>query len=252
MNKELTIDNEIQAAVFVNMLEEMPLLKNALKTKLRTIKELQDILDEKEKLLYEKNILIGDLQKKLLEARIDPVTKVLNRANIEDKLDHEISKPGRRKSDKLSVIMLDIDLFKHVNDTYGHNIGDIILNKIAEICLEVAKSKRRTDTFGRWGGEEFLFVLPETDLDGAVIMAERARQLIESYDYYRLKTELSLPVSVPAKVTVSMGVSEQEETTQEPRSSEEIKLIKEKLIGTADRRLYKAKVSGRNIVCFID
>lgn len=252
MSKTKHFEAEIQSAIFYQKLTDLPLIKKALKNKIRELEFVNRIILEKEHLLTEKNVEIAELEQKLIEARLDPVTKVLNRANIESRLYREISRPDRRKNDKFSIIMLDIDLFKTVNDTYGHNIGDIVLNKIAEICLEVAKSKRRMDIFGRWGGEEFLFVLPETDIGEALIFAERARKLIGSYDYYNLKKELSIPDSVPHKVTVSMGIAEQIEQSETIKTKTKAQEIKDHLIGIADKRLYNAKRSGRNRVCCSD
>ena len=125
----------------------------------------------------------------------------------------------------LSLMMLDIDNFKSINDTYGHNMGDIVLKTVAET---VKKHLRRSDIFVRWGGEEFIVLLPHTDLKGALKVAEKLRKDIES---------LNIPELKGKKVTASFGVTE-------VKPKEKL----EEVIFRADMALYKAKREGKNRV----
>jgi diguanylate cyclase (GGDEF)-like protein len=134
---------------------------------------------------------------------------------------------SRRYNRSLSAIMMDIDHFKRVNDRYGHAVGDRVLHAVA---ATVGRSLRRGEVLGRIGGEEFAFLLPETDADGAVVVAERARRRIAS-------------LRVPAGdgtvgVTASFGVADNSLRSTDFDS----------LINRADTALYDAKHAGRNRV----
>jgi diguanylate cyclase (GGDEF)-like protein len=124
--------------------------------------------------------------------------------------------------------MLDIDLFKKVNDTYGHKVGDLVLKRLSGIVLEAL---REVDVAGRIGGEEFAILLPETDGKQAIEVAERLRQLVES-------TPVILENGLPLKFTVSIGISS--------FAGKETNI--DTLLNLADQALYKAKNSGRNKV----
>ena len=130
---------------------------------------------------------------------------------------------SRQKGYSLSVIMLDIDKFKNVNDTYGHRKGDEILTRIGELLL---KSVRNSDFVGRYGGEEFIILLPETDANSGFKVAEKIRTLIASANL--LGEEMPL--------TESSGIS----TYPEDGANEE------ELIEKADQALYYSKNNGRN------
>ena len=150
----------------------------------------------------------------------DGLTGLLNRNTIEKKLMEEASRSIRHGS-PFSIIIFDIDYFKKVNDTYGHNAGDEVLKKISSCVADLI---RTIDKVGRWGGEEFLALAPETTLEEAMALAERIRSSIESIRY-----------SKAAPVTVSLGVAQfkGEESCEE-------------LVKRADAALYKAKDEGRN------
>ncbi|WP_281169383.1 GGDEF domain-containing protein [Sulfurospirillum arcachonense] len=122
-----------------------------------------------------------------------------------------------------SIMMLDIDHFKDVNDTYGHQIGDSVLIEFANI---LKKHSRKTDIVGRWGGEEFIIICLDTNIQGATNLAENLRASIEEFEF-----------SIINHKTVSIGVSEVKDT-------DNIKT----LIKRVDDYLYKAKESGRNKV----
>ncbi len=168
-------------------------------------------------------------------ASIDGMTGVFNYRYFYSHLQTEIQRAGRY-SLELSIIMLDIDHFKSFNDMYGHQAGDDVLRAVGRILMEEA---RKIDIVARYGGEEFILVAPETDLSGALGLAERIRCTIEKNDFtVKSKNEnLSLKVSVSVGVAsfVSFGAG-----THDCDS----------LIKSADDALYHAKHSGRNRVCF--
>jgi len=157
-------------------------------------------------------------------ANIDSLTGLLNRGAILRKLDEQI-KHANRYREGLSLDMLDIDHFKKVNDQYGHLIGDDVLEKVA---ILVQKSIRDVDTVGRYGGEEFIIILPMTDLSSAINIAERVRKMIEAAEMKNCKGNVF-------GITVSQGIS-----IYKPGDDEH------SLISRADNALYKAKRNGRN------
>jgi diguanylate cyclase (GGDEF)-like protein len=159
-------------------------------------------------------------------ARIDPLTSILNRRAFLE-LAEPLWSTAERNGRPLSLIMLDIDHFKQVNDQYGHNAGDQSLIIIAQLLTEAC---RNGDVLARWGGEEFILLLPETDLDQAYTFAQRIRRSIETYHQTINDDTLIL--------TASFGVAQ--------REIEQMQL--NELINTADLRLYEAKQSGRNRV----
>ncbi|WP_235831586.1 GGDEF domain-containing protein [Acinetobacter rongchengensis] len=158
-------------------------------------------------------------------SKIDPLTLVYNRRSITDflSLNHE------KKQDYV-IVLLDIDHFKQVNDTYGHDIGDRVLIKVAQILME---NIRKNDYVGRFGGEEFIFILNDLELEQAFEIAERCRAEIE-------KNHICLNNVDNIRVTASFGVSMPSEFTGD--------LTKEMFIRQADQALYFAKLSGRNQV----
>ncbi|MDY7227918.1 GGDEF domain-containing protein [Hyalangium rubrum] len=158
---------------------------------------------------------------------MDGLTQVHNRRYFDEQLDRELSR-SRRYERGLSLVMLDIDRFKHINDTYGHLAGDYVLKQLAST---VRVKIRREDVFARYGGEEFAMILPEIDLKGARTFAEKVRQMVEQQQFTFDKH------SIP--VTVSLGVAE---FASEHRGASD-------LVGAADERLYEAKTGGRNRVC---
>jgi diguanylate cyclase (GGDEF)-like protein len=163
----------------------------------------------------------------------DGLTSLYNHAYFQDILPTEISR-ARRYNRMLSLIILDIDHFKTVNDTYGYIIGDRVLQKIAR---QARKSIRRADIASRCGGEKFAFILPETNLKDAVCMAERLRNDIE-------ELRLSSDRGIDFGVTVSAGVA-----TFDPSQGNTMSAVE--LIEKADRGLYLSKKLGRNRVSVI-
>ena len=168
----------------------------------------------------------NEIEKKNKELNItvdtDNLTKLLSRRKIDGILENEINR-CERFNHTFTVTILDIDYFKAVNDTYGHNIGDEVLIEFANVL----KSQiRKTDFVGRWGGEEFVIVLPETNKESAVILLEKIRQEIESHTFKTVKTK-----------TASFGVSQFQK-------GDTVNTI----IKRADNALYEAKNQGRNRV----
>jgi diguanylate cyclase (GGDEF)-like protein/PAS domain S-box-containing protein len=160
-------------------------------------------------------------------SHVDMLTGLYNRRRFMQLSEHELSRK-RRYGGELAVFMMDLDHFKTVNDTYGHQTGDLVLQKLGEICRDVL---RDLDCVGRLGGEEFAVVLPRTDVDHAMAVAERLRDTVE-------KTSIQSPQGESVHCTISIGVA----TMQEDRISLDT------LLSQADRALYQAKHEGRNRV----
>lgn len=164
-------------------------------------------------------------------ATIDPLTQVANRRAVENRLAHEFQRERRYKH-PLACILVDIDHFKAVNDTYGHPIGDKVL---IEVAAAIRESIRTTDLVARFGGEEFIVLAPETSAAAAHMVAERIRRAIT--EKTTAKADQGLPV-----VTASLGVA----TTEVPVLDES------DLVAKADTALYRAKHEGRNRVVVAD
>jgi diguanylate cyclase (GGDEF)-like protein len=159
-------------------------------------------------------------------ATTDPLTGALNRRHFMELMSRE-QRRAERYNAVFSVLMVDIDHFKRVNDTYGHQIGDQAIQAMSDACQ---KALRPTDLLARYGGEEFIITLTHTDQPGAAKVAERLREAV---------AEIELPTEHGVlKFTISVGVS-----TFFKRS------LLEEIIGRADQALYQAKTSGRNRVC---
>ena len=167
------------------------------------------------------------LQELALSNRIDGLTQAFNRKHWEECLAAEFSRAQRYKQD-LALVMLDLDQFKLLNDTYGHQGGDKVLIDIAEVINGLL---RMGDLFGRYGGEEFAVILPNTGLTGANDVAERIRKAIASNAIeYQDK-------NINATVSIGVAVMDEYDTRYED------------IISRADIALYKAKNLGRNQVC---
>ncbi|MBW1680192.1 MAG: diguanylate cyclase [Deltaproteobacteria bacterium] len=162
----------------------------------------------------------------------DPLTGCYNRGYLMDRLPQEVKK-ARRYGRPLTLIMGDIDHFKRVNDTYGHQAGDRVLK---EFATRIRNSFRaEVDWLARYGGEEFIVVAPDTHFRGGCILAERLRQVIEEN-----------PIPLPAeevRITASFGI-----TCLDPKTAED-EITAEILVNLADQYLYQAKEEGRNRVC---
>lgn len=218
------------------------------------LKEYNQLGEEYNKLLKQiiKITRIGDAnQRKLLQAneqierqreeliiaykkldqisRTDPLTRLSNRRDFMERFQGEIHRFQRNKR-AFSIVLGDIDDFKAVNDRYGHNCGDLVLAQIAEILRE---SVRKQDVVARWGGEEFILLLPESPMDGGAIVADSVRRRIHSHTY--VYDDISL------KITMTFGVSEFKGG-----------MDADSCVKKADLALYQGKQKGKNCVIKAD
>lgn len=170
-------------------------------------------------------------EKALLEkmAVTDDLTGLYNHRFFVKRL-HEEFKRARRYGNPISCLMIDIDDFKKVNDTYGHQSGDIVLQEIGKV---IKNSVRETDVVARYGGEEFAIILPHTDLEHALILADRVRKAVKNYR--------SSIKDMKYQITVSIGVS-----TAHPAINKDEKM--DDLVRRADHCLYEAKSQGKDTV----
>lgn len=156
-------------------------------------------------------------------ATLDQLTEALNRWAFEARLDEAIE-DTQQENEPFSLVLFDVDHFKAVNDEYGHDTGDTVLKRLADI---VGQLVRRSDALGRWGGEEFMLLLPDADIEDAHWLAERLRRRVAGEHF-----------PGPERISISAGIVQH--AADESRQS---------LIKRADNALYEAKNSGRNRVC---
>jgi two-component system, cell cycle response regulator len=185
------------------------------------IKFLQDELDQKNRELE----LANRRLKKL--SITDGLTELFNHRHVHELLHDEFERSART-GESIAVVMMDLDRFKAVNDTYGHPTGDVILYETAQIIKETA---REIDSVGRYGGEEFIAILPETDEEPAAAFAERVRAAVEEHVFRDGPTEVRMTVSCGVASLTAQGVDSPEA-----------------LLKAADEALYQAKHGGRNQV----
>jgi len=190
-----------------------------LRMRLRAGRRILDLLDE---LVQAREIMRE-------QARKDSLTQLCTRATVLELLKHELDRSQRNSKDKdapVSVVLADLDHFKHINDTYGHLAGDAVLREAARRMRDAI---RPYDSIGRYGGEEFLLVLSNCDTIGAAAIAERLLQAVRKDTI--VLAEATVSVTLSAGVATS-GVIQDPET----------------LVGAADAALYRAKRGGRNRV----
>ncbi|HEY4331144.1 MAG TPA: diguanylate cyclase [Ilumatobacteraceae bacterium] len=156
-------------------------------------------------------------------SRVDPLTGIFNRRHIDEQLERQASSALRHRQ-SLAVLMLDIDHFKRINDSEGHPGGDIV---IREIAVRLSRVLRAEDFVGRWGGEEFVVLAPQTDLGGAQALAERARHAIATPPFTVHGHEIDVTVSVGCAAGLEVGSA---------------------LVKRADDAMYRSKADGRNRV----
>jgi diguanylate cyclase (GGDEF)-like protein len=171
----------------------------------------------------------ADLHRRISRQAItDELTGLSNVRHFHELLDQEIER-ARRFNNNIGLVMVDIDNFKQVNDTYGHPQGDLVLKEVARALQQ---QSRDIDYPARYGGEEMSVILPQTNIDGAAMLAERMREAIEELEVRRLDGQGVL------KMTASFGVASLPGTAAEKRY----------LIAVADEALYRAKHGGKNRV----
>ncbi|MDX3960176.1 GGDEF domain-containing protein, partial [Aliarcobacter skirrowii] len=154
------------------------------------------------------------------KAYTDTLTKLFNRSKFNVDLDKIIKE---KRFCEYSVIMYDIDFFKKVNDTYGHDIGDIVLQEFSDVTK---KAIRATDLVYRWGGEEFIAIIESNSKENLILVAEKMRVAVENFNFTKI-----------GKLTSSFGIAI-------PKKDD----TKDSLLKRADDNLYKAKQTGRNKV----
>jgi diguanylate cyclase (GGDEF)-like protein len=174
--------------------------------------------------LYKSGLALKEANKRIEElAELDDLTGSFNRRCIMRFLDDEVAR-AHRTTVPFSIALIDLDWFKRINDTFGHPIGDEVLRTFA---ITVFANIRGVDRFGRYGGEEFLLVLPDTPDDVALRLLDRLRQIIASLDWSAFSPGM--------RVTISAGVA-----TLRPDETPDA------LLARADSALYQAKARGRN------
>lgn len=193
-----------------------PFDPHILKVRLRAGKRITNLQDE----------LIAAREKLRIQATHDSLTQLFNRAELMNMMARELSR-SRRDNSSIGILMIDIDFFKSINDTHGHLVGDEILIKLAE---QMRQCTRRYDTIGRYGGEEFIIVLPQCGESEVHCVAERLRQTVCN-DHYKTQEG-------PVHVSISLGATW---VTPSEQKCDEVDLIK-----IADQALYAAKHQGRN------
>lgn len=188
--------------------------------------ELVDLGNTMNSISHSLNSSLNELKESCVKLQLmsetDPLTGLSNRLKIDKVLDEEVYKADNRDK-KFSMILADIDFFKNVNDTYGHQVGDEVLKCFSSIITE---HSRKSDIVGRWGGEEFIVILPDTDQEGAFITAEKLRSSIEEFDFPNV-----------GRKTASFGVNEYVKGNDLVETFNDL-----------DDALYLAKESGRNKV----
>ena len=217
--KDVTAAIEAGADEFMNK----PIMKPLLLARLQLAQRIIDL---------EAKLKLVEMQSQDLLMK-DALTEVYNRRRIQKDLPAEI-KRARRYGKPLSLVICDLDHFKSINDTHGHLAGDIVLKEVAQRLRSNCRAD--IDWVARYGGEEFVIVLPETEVEGAMILAENMRQAIEEKPF-QVSASLSL------KVTMSLGAAGYNVIPLTDVTPDEI-------IGQADLCLYKAKTQGRNRVCY--
>jgi two-component system cell cycle response regulator len=193
---------------FVHLPIETGLLAVRIKSMLRLARRLSKIKDQ---------------------ALIDELTGVFNRRYLESHLSIKFAE-AKRYRHPFSFILLDLDHFKKVNDTLGHQFGDLVLRQTAAL---IRAQMRGEDTLTRYGGEEFAIILPHTDLEGALILAERVREGVAEYHFVQGEQQI--------RITVSLGIASYPENDFSNT---------DELISCVDARLYQAKEAGRNCLVY--
>ncbi|MEO1923816.1 MAG: GGDEF domain-containing protein, partial [Nautiliaceae bacterium] len=192
-------------------------------------KEMKKEDEEVEKLKQKIKELEKKVKKLSCEVKTDFLTNIANKKAIMEELKRQESS-FKRYGTIYSVVFFDIDHFKNINDTYGHDAGDVILKTLGLLFRRYA---RDVDMIGRFGGEEFVAILPNTNKEGAYRFAEKLREIVQKAKFLYKNTRIN--------VTVSGGVASRQEVNSQ-----------EELLKKADERLYLAKKSGRNKVCADD
>ncbi len=236
MTSHASIDNSIQAVkmgafdYILKPLEDLDVITEAANramANLSGIRRQQALLDT----LSRQNEELDTMNMKILDLAIrDGLTGLFNRRYAQERLDKEFDR-ATRLARELSVLFIDLDHFKFLNDTHGHQAGDEILQILAGIMTQAV---RESDTLARWGGEEFIVISPETNQEDACMLAERIRKSVAGHPFPNAAQQ---PLGI---VSLSIGIATRSNGTTSPK----------KLLGLADEAVYYAKDSGRNRAVF--
>jgi len=220
----------VDTADFEGVKEKLLTIATSLDKELECFQEEIKKEDEEIKKLKSRIKALENKVKKLSkEVKTDYLTNIANKKAVMEELQRHES-AYKRYGANYSVVFFDIDHFKNINDTYGHDAGDVVLKSLGLLFRRYA---RDVDLIGRFGGEEFVAILPNTDKEGAYKFAEKLRNIIQNAKFMYKNTRIP--------VTVSAGVASRDEVKS-----------KDELLKKADERLYLAKRSGRNKVCADD
>lgn len=218
-----------------NKLGEDPFFKDRVAfRKIQSMDILQQLKEEKISQEEASGLFASLMAEKDVMAGKDSLMDIYNRRSLEERLKEAIGHAIRAK-EPITVAFMDLDRFKSINDTLGHHAGDIVLSTWAGYLKD---EKRISDVLGRYGGEEIVVVLPNTNEQGAAEMIERVRAGMPEVLGELLK-ELNLPIDL----TMSVGISELE---PEEYGKQDIDEVIKKIVQRADRRMYLAKENGRN------
>ena len=229
LSKDTDADSQVYAFLqgasdYIGKPFHFPELLARVNNQIRIRNNLKD-LEEKNRELTKRNIVLEQL------AITDSLSELYNKGYILKRLESELMRSARY-NEPMSLIIIDIDYFKKINDSFGHIAGDNILRRLSKILIE---SVRDVDIVARYGGEEFLVVCPNTSLSGAAILAERIRESVQNTIFHA--------GSIDIKLTISLGLS-----NLSPSALANGDFNTNKLIEEADSALYKAKSAGRNKV----
>jgi diguanylate cyclase (GGDEF)-like protein len=192
---------------------------------LRVAERTRDLMQANERLLHEVSERARAEEQLALAARADPLTGLMNRRAILEQLEYQSAR-AQRSGTPFSLILADLDYFKSINDTHGHDAGD---QALIEIAAQLRQELRAQDLVARWGGEEFLVLLPDTDLEGGLVVAEDLREGVAAH---------TLDIGGESvQLTLSLGVARC--ATGQPFNE---------CVKAADSALYRAKLQGRNRV----
>lgn len=209
--------------------DEKQEIGNLLKIILATTHTIQSTVEDAHKEISASQGMLEDMRNELQEAKrqvlLDPLTGARNRFGMDTSVAQELSR-ARRNGSKFTLAMLDVDFFKKINDEYGHEVGDLALMYFSQVSRSVL---READTLYRYGGEEFLVTFPETDIQGAVFVFDRLRQMLNKSPMTYGKHKI--------RMTFSGGIATMREE-DDPSA----------LLSRADRALYQAKQQGRDRV----
>lgn len=224
---------DLKANIEIDALaERVNRLSKELKNRFGSLVEQINILEEQKKEIIEYNNHLALTNSRLeMLAITDQLTGAYNRRYIVSQLEQELAITVRHNL-PLSIIMIDIDHFKNVNDQHGHHVGDEVLKEMVNVLTDCIRS---SDIIGRYGGEEFIVIAPLTSLQEALILAERLRETVSKWPFETTYGFL--------KLTISLGVATNESKAEHYHSS-----LVDRLLAMADAEMYRAKAQGRNRV----